>query len=82
MRLLDNMALAGVRFPAPLFLFRKIVFTLDGVLRDVNESEVRIDDVIAREYVTRCISSLGIFHAPLTLEDLACRLWPEVGANF
>jgi len=74
MHLLDRLALEGVRFTAPLFLFRKIVFTLDGVLRDVQESEVRIDEVIAREYLTRCAASLGIFHAPLTAKDLTWNL--------
>jgi ubiquinone biosynthesis protein len=74
MHLLDHLALEGVRFTAPLFLFRKIVFTLDGVLQDVQESEVRIDEVIAREYLTRCAASLGIFHAPLTAKDLTWNL--------
>ena len=81
MRLLDQMALEGVRFPAPLFLFRKIVFTLDGVLHDVNESPVRIDEVIAREYLTRWAASFGLFHAPLTFEDLARGLKRAVFGN-
>jgi hypothetical protein len=38
---------------------------LDGVLYDVAGPGVRIDDVIAREFLTRCAASLGIFHAPL-----------------
>ena len=71
MRLLDRMALEGVRFPAPLFLFRKIVFTLDGVLHDVDEAEVQIEEVIAREYLTRCAASFGLFHAPLNVQDFA-----------
>ncbi len=75
MRLLDEMALAGVRFPAPLFLFRKIVFTLDGVLQDVHESPVRIDEVIARDYLTRWAASFGCFHSPLTFQDLAQGLY-------
>ena len=33
MRLLDEIALAGVHFPTSLFFFRKSVFTLDGVLQ-------------------------------------------------
>jgi ubiquinone biosynthesis protein len=74
MRLLDGLALAGVRFAAPLFLFRKIVFTLDGVLHDVDEREVRMDQVIAREYLTRWAASFGLLHSPLTLEDLASSL--------
>ncbi len=76
MRLLDEIALAGVRFPSSLFFFRKSVFTLDGVLRDVAGAEIRIDSVIAREFLTRCLGSFGVFHAPLQLEDFAAMLVP------
>jgi ubiquinone biosynthesis protein len=71
MRLLDRIALEGVHFPPPLFLFRKIVLTLDGVLYDVAGPGVRIDEVIAREFLTRCAASLGLFHAPLEWKDFA-----------
>ena len=69
MRLLDQIAMGGASFPAPLFMFRKILFTLDGVLRDVAGADVRIDTVMAREFVTRWLSSFGLFHAPLGLRD-------------
>ncbi len=75
MRLLDRIALEGVHFPPPLFLFRKIVLTLDGVLYDVAGPGVRIDEVIAREFLTRCAASLGLFHAPLAWRDLAAIPW-------
>jgi ubiquinone biosynthesis protein len=75
MRLLDRIALEGVHFPPPLFLFRKIVLTLDGVLFDVAGPDVRIDEVIAREFLTRCAASLGIFHAPLEWKDFAAIEW-------
>jgi len=75
MRLLDRIALEGVHFPPPLFLFRKIVLTLDGVLYDVAGTDVRIDEVIAREFLTRCAASLGIFHAPLQWKDFAAIEW-------
>ena len=75
MRLLDRIALEGVHFPPPLFLFRKIVLTLDGVLCDVAGPGVRIDEVIAREFLTRCAASLGIFHAPLEWKDIAAIEW-------
>lgn len=48
MRLLDNIALEGVRFPAALLVFRKACFTLEGVLEDVAGSNVRLDSVMAR----------------------------------
>ena len=75
MRLLDRIALEGVHFPPPLFLFRKIVLTLDGVLYDVAGPGVRIDEVIAREFLTRCAASLGVFHAPLEWKDFAAIEW-------
>ncbi len=75
MRLLDRISLEGVHFPPPLFLFRKIVLTLDGVLYDVAGPGVRIDETIAREFLTRCAASLGLFHAPLEWKDFAAIEW-------
>jgi ubiquinone biosynthesis protein len=69
MRLLDDIALAGVHFPASLFFFRKSIFTLDGVLRDVAGKDIRIDYVLGKEFVTRCLASLGLLHAPLRIKD-------------
>ena len=76
MTLLDELALKGVGFPSALFLFRKVLFTLDGVLQDVAGGAVRIDQAIAYEFLTRCIGSFGIFHAPLNVKDL----WPLLQA--
>ncbi|HEY2014510.1 MAG TPA: AarF/UbiB family protein [Bryobacteraceae bacterium] len=75
MMLLDDIALEGIHFPASLFLFRKIVFTLDGVLHEIAGSDVRIDSVITREFLTRWISSFGLFHSPLEVRDLAAVEW-------
>jgi ubiquinone biosynthesis protein len=69
MRLLDRMALQGVRFPAPLAMFRKVVFTLDGVLYDVAGPGFRMDSVIARDYATRWLGSFGAFLSPLSIRD-------------
>ena len=48
MRVLDEIALNGIRFPAGLLMFRKAWFTLDGVLEDISKSGVRMDSVLAR----------------------------------
>jgi len=48
MRVLDEIALNGIRFPASLLMFRKAWFTLNGVLEDVSGSSVAMDSVIAR----------------------------------
>ncbi len=75
MRLLDRLALRGVLFTAPLFLFRKSLFTLDGVIHDLAGSEVRIDQVIVRYFLTRWAASLGLFYSPLTLRDFLSVEW-------
>jgi ubiquinone biosynthesis protein len=78
MRVLDDVALEGVRFPASLFLFRKMLFTLDGVLEDIAGSEVRIDRMVARDFLTRWLSSFGFFHAPLHTKDFVKLEWKAV----
>ena len=70
MRLLDRIGVEGVRFPASLVLIRKVLFTLDGVLRDVAGEDVRLDAVIAREFAARCFQRPGRLPAPFTLGDL------------
>ncbi len=69
MLLLEETALAGVRFPAALFLFRKVLFTLEGVLHDVAGHDVAINQVIMREFLARLTASFGAFHAPLRAAD-------------
>jgi ubiquinone biosynthesis protein len=70
MRLLDKIGLAGVRFPAALVLIRKVLFTLDGVLRDVAREEVRLDAVVARNFFARWIRQFGWLPHPFGLTDL------------
>jgi hypothetical protein len=59
----------GVRFPAALVLIRKVMFTLDGVLNDIAGDDVRIDTVIAREFITRWVRGWGTLPSPLTWQD-------------
>jgi ubiquinone biosynthesis protein len=75
MSLLDQIALKGVRFPAALFLFRKSLFTLDGVLDDVAGPDVRMDRVITNLFLARWAASLGFFHAPLQWKDFGAVGW-------
>jgi ubiquinone biosynthesis protein len=75
MRLLDQIAIEGIRLPPALFVVRKTLFMLDGVLRDVAGTDVPMDRVIGREYLTRWIASLGTFRAPLKARDIATLEW-------
>lgn len=45
--LLDGLAFGGVRFPAELLMFRKVMFTLEGVLHDL-DPELKMDLVLGR----------------------------------
>jgi predicted unusual protein kinase regulating ubiquinone biosynthesis (AarF/ABC1/UbiB family) len=69
MMLLDEIALEGVRFPPALFLFRKVLFTLEGVLHDVAGHPVEIEEALVREFVARAVASVGFLHAPLESRD-------------
>ncbi len=46
-KLLDGLAFGGVRFPAELLMFRKVMFTLEGVLNDL-DPELKMDLVLGR----------------------------------
>jgi ubiquinone biosynthesis protein len=69
LRLLDRIVLEGIRFPAPLLMLRKALFTLDGVLHDFGASEVRMELILARDLVQRWMTSSATFGAPLSPED-------------
>lgn len=69
MRLLEKIGIEGVRFPGSLVLIRKVMFTLDGVLRDVAGDEVRIDTIVAGEFISRWVKHAGSLPAPFSLAD-------------
>jgi ubiquinone biosynthesis protein len=58
MRLLDRLALEGIRFPSGLMMFRKVLFTLDGILHDIDAPNLRMDLILARHMVARSPLSL------------------------
>jgi ubiquinone biosynthesis protein len=74
-RMLDELAFAGVLFPAPLLMFRKTLFTLDGVLNDIAGDSVEMDAVAARYFLLRWMATLGLATAPLGLADLLALEW-------
>ncbi len=75
MRLLDEIALHGVRFPAALLMFRKAWFTLDGVLEDVSRSSVRIDAVIGKYALAHLASTGAAFFSLLAPSDWVALDW-------
>jgi ubiquinone biosynthesis protein len=75
MRLLDEIALEGIRFPAALLMFRKAFFTLEGVLEDIAGSRVRLDAVMARYAVAHWKDSVRSFFSLLSPRDWMALDW-------
>jgi ubiquinone biosynthesis protein len=69
MRLLEQLAFKGIRFPAPLIMLRKVLFTLDGILHEIAGSAVSMDLVLMRYLVQRWITDPGTIGSPLSVTD-------------
>jgi ubiquinone biosynthesis protein len=75
MRLLDLAARAGTRFPAPLVMFRKAAFTLDGVVEDVAGGPVRLDGVLRRYALAHWASTAASLVSLLSVKDWLALQW-------
>jgi ubiquinone biosynthesis protein len=53
MKLLDSLAHQGLRFPLALLMFRKALFTLDGVLHDIAGPQFDLDLVLLKSMLTK-----------------------------
>ena len=67
--LLEDIAMKGVRLPAPLIMLRKVLFTLDGVQHDIGDPEVNMISILARHATQRWLTSWKAFGSPLSLKD-------------
>jgi ubiquinone biosynthesis protein len=75
MRVLDEVALNGISFPAGLLMFRKAWFTLDGVLKDTSRSSVRMDSVIARYAFVHWPNTSSALYSMLSPSDWVALDW-------
>ncbi len=85
MRLLERIALKGVRFSGPLVMLSKVMFTLDGIQGDIGGGDIGINLTIARHVAQHWISNRKEFRSPLEARDwitlqcsallYASRLW-------
>jgi ubiquinone biosynthesis protein len=71
MRLLQLIAVKGIRFPAPLIMLSKVLFTLDGILQDIGGSGASMALSIARHPFRRWLASGARPGLPLTVRDWA-----------
>ena len=69
MRLLERVAIKGVRFPVSLIMLSKMMFTLEGLLSDIVGSDAHMGMAIARRVAGRWLAGRGGFHSPLRTRD-------------
>ena len=85
MELLEQVAVKGIRFPGPLVMLSKVLFTLSGILNDITKAESGMGLAIARRVAQSWIARRKAFRSPLKAEDwlnlqcsallYASRLW-------
>jgi len=69
MRLLEDVAFQGIRFPAPLIMLSKVMFTLDGILDDIGGDSASMGMVMARHIARLRLTHPTAFRSPLTASD-------------
>jgi ubiquinone biosynthesis protein len=69
MRLLERIAMKGVRFPGPLIMLSKVIFTLNGILADVGGPETGTGLTIARHLAQHWVTDRKAFRSPLMTKD-------------
>ena len=69
MRLLEDVAFQGIRFPAPLIMLSKVLFTLDGILDDIGGNSASMGMVMARHIARLRLAHPTAFRSPLTGAD-------------
>lgn len=69
MRLLEGLAMTGVRFPVSLIMLSKVMFTLDGILGDIAGADTEMGAAIVRHMVKHWITDRKAFRSPLAVKD-------------
>ncbi len=69
MLLLERLAMKGVKFPGPLIMLSKVMFTLDGILGDIGGSDSGLGFAITRHVAQHWISNRKEFRSPLKTRD-------------
>jgi ubiquinone biosynthesis protein len=65
MKLLERVAVAGVKFPAPLIMLSKVMFTLDGLLADICGANTGMSFALARQVARHWLTNRSAFRSPL-----------------
>ncbi len=87
MRLLERVAMKGIRFPSSLIMLSKVMFTLEGILGDIVGPNSAMGFTIARHVAQHWLANRQAYRSPLRTRDwltLQCsallftsRLWVQ-----
>lgn len=69
MRLLERVALKGIRFPGSLIMLSKVMFTLDGIIDSVAGPDAGSGLALAGHVARRWLSRRATFQSPLKTRD-------------
>jgi len=69
MRLLEAVAVQGVKFTGPLIILSKVMFTLEGVLGDIVGVDTDVGSTVARHITMHWLRHLAEFRSPLMKRD-------------
>jgi ubiquinone biosynthesis protein len=69
MNLLEQIAFEGIRLPSSLVMFRKALFTLDGILHDIGAPDFSMESVMVRHIFQNWKKNWKTIGSPLSFQD-------------
>ena len=69
MRLVERVAINGVKFPSSLIMLSKVMFTLEGILGDIVGADTGMGFPLARHVALHWIANRSAFRSPLMTRD-------------
>jgi ubiquinone biosynthesis protein len=69
MRLVERVAIDGVKFPSSLIMLSKMMFTLEGILGDIIGADTGMGFTLARHIAQHWIANRSAFRSPLMTRD-------------
>jgi ubiquinone biosynthesis protein len=69
MRLLERVAVRGIKFPGSLIMLSKVMFTLEGILGDIVGADAGMAITLARHVAQRWFANRSAFRSPLRTRD-------------
>ena len=69
MNLIEQIAYEGIRLPTSLVMFRKALFTLEGILHDIGAPQFSIESIVGRHILLNWLTNWKGVGLPLSVSD-------------